>query len=259
MAVDHYARSGRRWASGAMRVYGPIAELLVDMCPHPLAGRRVLDAGAGTGAAGAVLARRGARALAVDLSPAMLAASTATVGMRAAADVRALPLREGAVDACVAAFVLNHLTDPAAGMAELARATRPGGAILATAFGSEYRSRVRDRIDEVALEEGWRVPAWYAEVKATAVPLLGSAAAMAAAARAAGLGDVDVDERAVDVGVTAPEDLIAYRFGQAHFAAWLDEIGPERGRRLRARAAGAIRPIMEPYRPVVVFLRALAD
>ena len=51
MRTDHYAHSGRRWALGAELVYGPIAAELVAMSPHSLAGRTVLDAGAGTGAA----------------------------------------------------------------------------------------------------------------------------------------------------------------------------------------------------------------
>jgi SAM-dependent methyltransferase len=241
-----------------MRVYGPIAEELVAMCAQPLEGRPVLDAGAGTGAAGAVLRRRGARPLAVDLSPGMLAANVVPGTMRATADVRRLPLRDGAVDASVAAFVLNHLTDPLAGMAELERVTRRGGCVLVTVYSNASRSAVRDRVDEVAMEEGWHVPAWYVEAKATAVPLLGSADAMAATARAAGLADVVVDEHAVDVGVREAEDLVDYRFGQAHFSEWLDAIGPARDAEVRRRAADAIRSVMEPFCPIVVFLSAAA-
>ena len=258
MTVDRYARAGRGWASGAMRVYGPIAEELVGMCAQPLEGRLVLDAGAGTGAAGIVLSRRGARPVAMDLSLDMLAENSAGGSLRAAADVRALPLRDGAVDASVAAFVLNHLVAPGAGLVELARVTRRGGDVLATVYSNASGSAVRDLVDEVAREAGWPVPDWYVELKATAVPLLGSAAAMEAAARSAGLREVAVDERPVDVGLTEPEDLVDYRFGQAQFAAWLEEIGPVWSARARWRAVEAVRPVMEPYRPVVVFLRAIA-
>ena len=65
----------------------------------------------------------------------------------AVADIRALPLADDSVDDVVAAFVLNHLTDPSAGLAELARVTRPGGTVLATVFASTSRSAARDRID----------------------------------------------------------------------------------------------------------------
>ena len=71
--ADHYAGAGRRWALGATLVYGPIAAELVAMSPHPLAGRTVLDAGAGTGAASSALAARRARPVAMDLSFDMLA------------------------------------------------------------------------------------------------------------------------------------------------------------------------------------------
>jgi hypothetical protein len=58
------------------------------------------------------------------------------------------------------------------------------------------------------------------------------------------------------VGVTEPEQLISYRLGQPLFASWLDRIGPRRAQEIASHAADAIRPIMQPYRPIVVFLAA---
>jgi SAM-dependent methyltransferase len=258
MPADHYARSGPRWAQGAELVYRPIAAALVATSPHPLTGRVVLDAGAGTGAVSAALRHRQARTLAVDLSPGMLAWHAATRPPCAAADIRALPLRAGSVDDSVAAFVLNHLTDPTTGLGELARVTRPGGAILAAVFGTDSRNEGRDRIDTAALGAGWQVPAWYRDMKTAAIPLLGTASAMAATARAAGLADVHTAERAVDVGITTPAQLVRYRLGHPIFAAWLDGIGPERATAFATRAEQTVGGSMEPYRPSVVFLRALA-
>jgi ubiquinone/menaquinone biosynthesis C-methylase UbiE len=160
MRTDHYARSGRRWALGAELVYRPIAAELVAMSPHSLAGRTVLDAGAGTGAASSALNAQHARALATDLSAGMLAWDAAARPPCAVADIRALPLADGSVDDAVGAFVLNHLTDPVSGLAELARVTRPGGAILAAVFSNDSRSEARDRIDAIAQAAGWQVPAW---------------------------------------------------------------------------------------------------
>jgi SAM-dependent methyltransferase len=228
------------------------------MSPHRLEGRTVLDVGAGTGVASTALEVRGARSIAIDLSFDMLAWNARSRPPCAVADVCALPLADSSVDDAVAAFVLNHLPEPAAGMAELARAVRPGGAVLATVYSNAGRSAVRDRVDEVAKDAGWQVPAWYLDAKATTVPLLGSAAAMAGVARAAGLVDVVVDERPVDVGVTEAQQLVDYRFGQAHFAAWLDEVGPRRADEIRRRATQEIARSMEPYRPIVVFLSARA-
>ena len=256
MTADRYARAGRRWARGAMLVYGPIAAELVAMSRHPLAGRTVLDAGAGTGAVSSALAAAGARAVAADLSFGMLAWNARARPPCVVADICALPVAAGCVDDAVAAFVLNHLADPSAGLAELIRATRPAGAVLAAVFSNASRSQARDRVDAVAQEAGWQVPGWYLELKAVTVPILASAAAMGAAAHTAGLTEVVVEERPVDVGVPEPEQLVSDRLGQPLFASRLDRIGPRRATGIASHAADAIRPIMQPYRPIVVFLAA---
>ena len=257
--LDHYAASGPRWALGAELVYRPIAAALVATSPHRLSGRTALDAGAGTGAASAALRRCAANVLALDLSPAMLAWQAPARPPCAVADIRALPLAACSVDDAVAAFVLNHLADPVAGLAELARVTRPGGAILAAVFASDSRSTVRDRVDAAARAAGWQPPGWYQEMKATAAPILGTPHAMATAARAAGITDVHAEERLVDVGMTEPAQLVRYRLGNAAFAAWLDAIGPERAAMVAAQAEIAVGASMDPYRPRVVFLRALTS
>jgi len=254
---DHYALSGPRWALGAELLYRPIAAALVATSPHPLTGRIVLDAGAGTGAVSAALRQRRARVLALDLSHAMLAWRAAARPPCAVADIRAVPLPAGAVDDCAAAFVLNHLTDPAAGLAELARVTRPGGAILAAVFGNDSHSEARDRIDAAALAAGWQVPAWYREIKTTAAPILGTAVTMAAAARAATLTHVHAEERQLDVGITGPAQLVRYRLGHPIFAPWLDALGPHRAAHFATQAEQSIATPPPPYRPSVVFLRAV--
>ena len=254
--ANHYAGAGRRWATGATLVYGPIAAELVAMSPHPLAGRTVLDAGAGTGAVSSALTARRAHTVAMDLSIDMLAWNARARPPCVVADIRALPLPAGRVDAAVAAFVLNHLTEPSAGLAELARVTRPEGALLAAVFSNASRSQARDRINAVAQDAGWQVPDWYVDLKTNAVPILGTAESMRAAANAAGLAGIVVEERPVDVGVTEPGQLVSYRLGQPLFADWLDRIGPRRATEIATQAAGAIRPIMQPYRPIVVFLAA---
>lgn len=152
--------------------------------------------------------------------------------------------------------MLNHLAQPSAGFAELVRVTRPGGVVLAAVFSNASRSQARDRVDAVAQDAGWQVPDWYVDLKTSAVPILGTAEAMRAAANAAGLADIVVEEQPVDVGVTEPEQLVSYRLGQPLFAGWLDRIGPRRAQKIAAHAADAIRPIMQPYRPIVVFLAA---
>lgn len=257
MIVDRYAGAARRWAEGATLVYGPLAGELVATSPHPLAHRIVLDAGAGTGVASAVLASLGARPVAIDLSFDMLAWDTRRRPPAAIADVSRLPLGDGSVDDTVAAFVYNHVTEPELALADAARVTRRHGALLACVYANASRSEARDAIDQTARLEGWRTPNWYIEIKQEATPLLGTAENMARVAERAGLADVHVDERPVDVGITDAEQLVDYRLGQAHFAHWLDTLGPHRAEAVRARLIEAIRPIMVPYRPIVVFLSAL--
>ena len=146
----------------------------------------MLDAGAGTGAASRALADQRAKPIVMDLSFGMLAWDAAARPPGAVADIRALPLAAQSVDDAVAAFVLNHLTDPSAGLAELARVPRPGGAVLAPVFSTTSGDPARDRIDTVAQDADWQNPAWYTRLKTTAVPILGSATAMAAARSAGG-------------------------------------------------------------------------
>jgi ubiquinone/menaquinone biosynthesis C-methylase UbiE len=257
VSADHYAGAARRWAEGASIVYGPIAEQLIAAAPHSLVGRSVLDAGAGTGVASNALLRTGARPTAADLSFDMLSWQSRARPPAAVADIRALPFRDAAFDDVVAAFVLNHLVDPASGLSELMRVTRPGGALLAAVYANASRSAVRDVLDAAARREGWQIPCWYSEIKRTAVPLLGTAEDMQRAAKAVGLVEIAVTERPVDVGVTEAEQLVDYRLGQANYAEWLGQLETEQAATIRDRLVEEIRPIMRPYLPIVVFLAAL--
>ncbi|MHC1562198.1 class I SAM-dependent methyltransferase [Actinomycetospora sp. C-140] len=254
---DRYADAARGWATGAARVYGPLAAQLVASAPHALAGRRVLDVGAGTGLASSALRAAGAHPVAVDRSPAMLAWDAAARPPGVAGALEALPLRDGAVDDAVAAFVLNHVDDPTAALAEIARVVRPGGAVLATVAAATTAHRaVRDRIDVVVADAGFSPPGWYAHLTTVQSPQLGEVPAMAAAARAAGLAVVDVTEHAADVGVERAEDLVDYRLGQAHVASWLAGLGADERAALRRAAVDAVTLVMAPYRPPVVTLVA---
>lgn len=254
---DFYTGAARGWAEGAAIVYGPLADVLVSRAPVPLAGRMVVDVGAGTGLGSRALERVGAVPIAVDRSHDMLAWERAERPPGTVADVLRLPFRDDRFGAAFASFVLNHLTDPVAGLEELRRVTFPGGCVLATAYSNSSTSAARDEIDRVAAEHGMRMPAWYTDLKADAIPLLGTADSMAAAARSAHLTEIDVEEIPVDIGVETAEQLVAYRLGQANYASFLGTLRPEEAEELRRVAVEAAAAVMEPYRPVVVFLSAL--
>ncbi|MFF9278085.1 class I SAM-dependent methyltransferase [Streptomyces griseosporeus] len=99
-------------------------------------GDRVLDAGCGTGRALPPLrAAVGASGVVVgaDLTPAMLEAAVRAGrdrdGRLLLADVSALPVRSGVLDAVFAAGLIAHLPRPAENLRELARVVRPGGVL----------------------------------------------------------------------------------------------------------------------------------
>ena len=99
------------------------------------AGQRVIDVGCGPGALTAELvARLGAEAVsAVDPSEPFVAAARArNPGVdvqRASAEQ--LPFADRAFDAALAQLVVHFMSDPVAGLAEMARVTRQGGVVAA--------------------------------------------------------------------------------------------------------------------------------
>lgn len=256
---DSYGeRAAAAWAMGATLVYGPLAEALVARSSDPLTGRRILDVGAGTGVGSVALRRAGAEPIAVDFSVSMLSIDATSRPPATVGDVTALPVRSASVEGAYAAFVLNHVTDPVSGLRELARVCHPGDPIVADVFSVDSQHDGRDAVDAAAQAHGWEPPGWYAEMKTEAIPLLGSAGAMEAAALDAGLADVEVEEVAVDVGVTDPADLVAYRFGQAHFSAWVASLDEHARVEAFSAATSAATEVMTPYEPLVVFLSARA-
>src|SRR5262245_7752526 len=106
-------------------------------------GDRVLDIGCGTGEDAlemAPLVSPDGSVTGIDGSAAMVAEARRRAQARGAsvtfevADAASLPLPDGSVDACRADTVLQHVSDPVAVVAEMARVTRPGGRIAGLDF-----------------------------------------------------------------------------------------------------------------------------
>jgi len=97
-------------------------------------GRRVLDAGCGSGPLSAALRAKGAIVTGFDGSPAMLELARQRLGDDAALHVadlsRPLPFADGAFDDIVASLVLHYLRDWATPLAELRRLLKPGGRLI---------------------------------------------------------------------------------------------------------------------------------
>ena len=101
-----------------------------------VAGRRVLDAGCGSGPLFAALRDRGAIVAGFDKSAGMLELARRRLGddadLRQADLGRPLPYPDGAFDDVIASLVLHYLEDWTAPLAELRRVLRPGGRLIAS-------------------------------------------------------------------------------------------------------------------------------
>jgi SAM-dependent methyltransferase len=205
----------------------------------------VLDLGAGTGAATRALLRRGSRPVGLDAAEGMLRAG-ATGRPAVVADIRALPVRSAAVGGVVAAYVLNHLSDPVRALREAGRVTRPGGPILAATYADDDGHVVRAAVDRAAAEAGHRLDGWYDWMRDRTFPLLSTVALAEAALLAAGLTGRVTHDHIAFPGLT-PDDLVAWRLGMAHlapFVATLDGVGRRRLSRRAVELLGADPPVL---------------
>jgi SAM-dependent methyltransferase len=131
-ATDAYEAYVGRWSR-------PLAEAFLAWFAAPVAGRW-LDVGCGTGAlTEAVLAATDPIAVVgIDPSPEFLGAAQSHIAdprvRFEVGDARALPVMSGDYDAVIAGLVLHFIPDPAPAVAEMVRATRPGGVVGASVW-----------------------------------------------------------------------------------------------------------------------------
>ncbi len=99
-----------------------------------VAGRRILDAGCGSGPLFAALRDRGAIVTGIDTSTGMLELARRRLGARAdlqVADLGSpLPFPDGVFDDVIASLVLHYLEDWGPALAELRRVLKPGGRMI---------------------------------------------------------------------------------------------------------------------------------
>jgi len=111
---------------------------ILDRVPVP-AGARVLDVGSGSGRLAADLAGQdpAREVVGIDVDTVLLDAARSYAAGRGLGNVRfepasvtALPFQDAAFDLVTCRFVLMHLPDPMAALAEMRRVCRPGGALV---------------------------------------------------------------------------------------------------------------------------------
>lgn len=161
-----YDRANRALSFGIDLWWRRQAVRLVRVVP----GERGLDVCSGTGDLSVALHRAGAAVIGTDFCAPMLGIAAkksnstlagATAGPRfLAADTLALPFATGSFDFATVAFGIRNVSDPVAGLREMARVVRPGGRVVVLEFckprvpllGSFYRFYFRSVLPRLG---GW--------------------------------------------------------------------------------------------------------
>jgi ubiquinone/menaquinone biosynthesis C-methylase UbiE len=225
-----------------------LAAARVDAGAAGGSGAALLDVAAGSGAVAlAAAALPGvSQVLACDISPAMLdelQALAASLPPDAAriettpCDCTALPMADSSFDAAVSNFGVIFAPDVAAGLAEMARVTRPGGRLAFTTWGRTPAFS--------AIEDTWRslLPATAPAAAAQADPVAAVSRIRQQLADVGGLDEISVEAVEHELVVDSPETywermLVSSPSRQVNMAA---KLSSEEFARLRAATIEGLR------------------
>jgi ubiquinone/menaquinone biosynthesis C-methylase UbiE len=142
---------------------------------------RVGDLGCGTGHTSEMLSPYVRRVFAVESSAAMFKAAKSRLGALEnvelhRGDLHALPLDDGTLDVALLHLVLHHVAQPAAVLAEAARALVPGGRVLLIDMQRHERREFQQQMGHVWLGfepeqlTGWLTDAGFTDVRIHHLP-----------------------------------------------------------------------------------------
>jgi SAM-dependent methyltransferase len=237
--ADAYSATGAAWERGPGRVYNRLADVVVGLTPVALAGRCVVDVGAGTGAASRAVTRAGGTAVAIDPAYGMLEADRGARPPAVQGDALALPIADASVDGVVGAFSLNHVSNPEVALRECVRACRPGSPIIASTYAADDAHPAKEVVRDTLREHGFEPDEWVGHLYRDAMSLLADAAGCAEVAAAAGL-DATVHEVDVAFPELGAEDLVEWRLGMAQHAPFLASLAADERAAIRAKASARL-------------------
>ena len=194
-------------------IFGPWARAVLRRRP-PAAGDRVLDVACGTGIgarlAAAIVGRSGS-VTALDADAAMLAVARASALPADAAAIRwhhanavSMPFHDHAFDHVLCLEGIQFFPDRPAGLREIRRVLRPGGAFVASVWGPleqnpAYHS-IAEGLRELVSDDAARLPPFALSDADTVRDLVANA----------GFAAVTVSVERQDVNVPSSEALIAW-------------------------------------------------
>jgi len=149
-ATEHNLEARRSLYANAT---GPDPREIAFEAVAELRPERVIEVGGGPGELAARIATELAcEVVMLDISPRMVELACDRGVDARVGDVQSLPFPDASFDCAVAAWMLFHVPDIDAGVAELARVLRPGGRLVAVTNSTDHLKELR----EIAGAAAWK-------------------------------------------------------------------------------------------------------
>ncbi|MQM28232.1 class I SAM-dependent methyltransferase [Glycomyces albidus] len=226
-----WSRDPQGWAEHAEGRIMPLYERVLERL-HPLAGKRLLDGGCGSGLFAELAASRGADVTGLDAAPGLVeyARRRRTPARYTVGDLQRMPFADGAFDVVTAFNSVLYAADPVRALAEIARVTAPAGRAVVTVGAGPEQAESAALINPLAPR---------GEVPDHRMLDLADADAAQRALRAAGFATAETADIVFDVDFADLDDAIAAQLPAGPVAAAVRHSG-------RATVEAALRSFFAP-------------